>query len=228
MDKTNKIYTKEYYVASIDLLGMKTIIKSDINDVALNNINEIYESLRRVFNHPLDNCIKIKFFSDNCVVAIDATIPSAIDVLLDETAWICSRFLVCGYKPRGGISVGRFYMNNTFVWGQGLVNAYMLESKIAKYPRIIIDENIVENISNNFIDRIICKDFDDKLYLNYFRVSGMTRNEWLNDINEILNKLNSELESISQETNENDDIKSKLEWLLKFVNENKLFWENHN
>lgn len=46
----------------------------------------------------------------------------------------------CGYKPRDGITKGQFFIDDIFGWGSALVDAYLLESKEAIYPRVIIDE----------------------------------------------------------------------------------------
>lgn len=43
MDRDKKIQTEEYYVASIDLLGIKNVIKFDTDDSKLNSIRNIYK-----------------------------------------------------------------------------------------------------------------------------------------------------------------------------------------
>lgn len=52
---------------------------------------------------------------------------------------------------RGGISIGQLFIDDVMVWGEALLNAYYLEDKVANYPRIIIDKNIVSEIIQNNI-----------------------------------------------------------------------------
>lgn len=49
---------------------------------------------------------------------------------------------------RGGVSEGNYYQNNNISFGSGLVKAYELEDK-AKYPRIIFDRSMIEDILTN-------------------------------------------------------------------------------
>jgi hypothetical protein len=86
------------------------------------------------------------------------------------------------------VSIGDVYFekNRNLIFGPAIEQAYLFESKIAKYPRIIIDEesagkylemeeNHYKNMDTYFAEkaleangRIILKDIDDKYYLNYF------------------------------------------------------------
>lgn len=233
MDRDKKIQTEEYYVASIDLLGIKNVIKFDTDDSKLNSIRNIYKSWYRIFKDNYFEHLKIKFFSDNFVIAIKATIPSAVDRLLESIAWICSHLLKCGYKPRGGISKGKFYMDDIFVWGQGLVNAYIIESKKAIYPRIVIEKNVAEKATKNLTDTMIYQDSNDgKLCLNYLRAFGVNKDSCIKDIDLMLGQLTSEVNNIQKliddgaDVEENKKILHKLQWLFAFAKENKLFWEN--
>lgn len=233
MDKDKKIQTEEYYIVSIDLLGMKKAIQSDIDDSQLNSIRNIYRSWYKIFKDSYFNHLKIRFFSDNFVIAIKATIPSAVDKLLEATAWICSHFLRCGYKPRGGVSKGRFYIDDIFLWGQGLVNAYLIESKKAIYPRIVIDKDVAAKATKHLADALIYQDNNDgKICLNYLRAFGGNRDGWIEDIDLTLDQLNAEINKIQKliddgvDVEENKKILHKLQWLLEFAKENKLFWEN--
>lgn len=44
---------------------------------------------------------------------------------------------------RGGVSIGGIYISESRVFGPGLIKAYELESKYAKYPRIIVDPELI-------------------------------------------------------------------------------------
>lgn len=230
---SNNIKTEEYYIASIDLLGAKGIILNDSADKHLNNIRNIYKSWRGIVHDSYFQNMKIKFFSDNLVIAIKAGQPNVADKLLETIGWICSHFLKCGYKPRGGVCKGRLYLDDIFIWGSGLVKAYLLESKQAKYPRIILDEEVVNAASQHLSDFQIYTDSDGIKYLNYLKAFGGNKNLWIEEITEILEGLYKEFEiaqkNISDENSSDDDKKiyEKLRWLIKFAEDNLSFWKKY-
>jgi len=93
---------------------------------------------------------------------------------------------------RGGIS-NKFTdidVKNSLAVGNGLIEAYKLESKDAKFPRILLSKDISENskIMSYFDEHsknqkdgfsIFCKDTDDFYYLNYlgFMLSFLHKSE---------------------------------------------------
>ena len=81
---------------------------------------------------------------------------------------------------RGGISNKFCNIQNEFVVGEGLIEAYNLESKKAIYPRILLSKEITNNTkimdSLKFISKkmytsnyLIKKDFDNYFYLDYLK-----------------------------------------------------------
>lgn len=224
----DEIHTEEFYVASIDLLGIKDIIKSDAEDKNLNQIKAIYNSWPRILKDGYFQDIKIRFFSDNFVMALQANKHEASDKILETIAWICNHFLRCGYKPRGGITKGQFFMDDIFVWGSALVDAYLLESKEAIYPRILIDERIVSEASDHLSNWMIYRDEDDKLCLNYLKAFGGNRESWIRDIDNMLQRVEQEINELEQKPEFEDKAKimKKLIWLKKFEENNRQFWED--
>ncbi|MFD6440909.1 hypothetical protein ACFWDG_14065 [Peribacillus sp. NPDC060186] len=49
-----------------------------------------------------------------------------------------------GIMIRGGLTTGKLYHKGSISFGPAFVAAYHLESKVAKYPRIIIDPKIIK------------------------------------------------------------------------------------
>ena len=44
---------------------------------------------------------------------------------------------------RGAVTIGPLYHESGLIFGQGLVSAYDMESCVAKYPRIIVDDTVL-------------------------------------------------------------------------------------
>lgn len=231
------IKTEDYYIATIDLLGMKKIINQDNDDSNLNRIRNIYTSWKKMIDNHFFPYLTIKFYSDNVAIAIKADAsPRAADYLLEYTSYMAEHMLRCGYKPRGGVCKGKFYIDDVFVWGKGLVDAYNLESKVAKYPRIIVDEKVVSEASEHLKSILIQKDEDGLYYLNYLRSFGRAKTDWVRDIsgeldliNNEIGKLNQDLESLEvKKTGDSSQvtIMEKLLWLRRYVENNLEYWKS--
>lgn len=146
-----KLYTKKHLIAFIDFLGASEAIANDTNDTNLNTVNYLIGVASRICeSYRESSCknIKIKAFSDNIVFAalIDALSDDDISKLAHDLCLMVSAFQMNAFKLgiliRGGISMGNLYIDDTFVWGKALLQAYHLESKMAFYPRIIVDKMI--------------------------------------------------------------------------------------
>ena len=73
---------------------------------------------------------------------------------------------------RGAVTIGDIYVNRTdekaTVFGKALNEAYRLESKKAKYPRIIVDESVLEAIPTEYKNDLLKQDDSDGYYfINY-------------------------------------------------------------
>jgi hypothetical protein len=53
---------------------------------------------------------------------------------------------------RGGIATGSTYHKGNVVFGQGLINAFDLERYVAVYPRIVVDEMLVQRMQKRHAD----------------------------------------------------------------------------
>ena len=195
----------------------------------MNSIRNIYKSWVKIFTEDYFKNIKVRFFSDNVIIAIPVSVSNGPDILLEGIGWLCSHLLKCGYKPRGAVTKGAFYSDDIFVWGSALVNAYLLESKEAIYPRILVDKTVANEAGEHLSDFLLFYDKeDDKQCLNYLRSFGGNSVQWVSDISSSLGRVNEEILVLekSNENGINDNILNKLYWLKKYEKENLKFWEN--
>ncbi len=58
---------------------------------------------------------------------------------------IAARALSIGFMIRGGATIGKLHHGRGIVFGEGLVDAYKLESETARYPRVVLSHTITEN-----------------------------------------------------------------------------------
>lgn len=222
----------DYIIAYIDILGVKERLKNDDGTLiksisnAINIAKESVEKTGYSFN--------VKVFSDNFCIAkrIDADRDVPLPYQLFWTCLFVTKIqeeIFCKEKLllRGGITIGKLFIDDLFLIGDGLVKAYELESKIANMPRIIVDVPFclmpVSVDSNNFIlYQMLVPDLDEKyekisqqgyLFLNYLNGGDsklkQSMEETLKSKMEIAEKLLSEC--IDKEA------RKKIEWVLTTI-----------
>jgi hypothetical protein len=182
-------------VAFIDILGFKDIVKA--NDKSKNDdiIFELQLALEQAFKksittnkHWVDNellkeKLKHKQFSDNIYISFDfkddySDYELAVYMVTTIAAHYQRIMLTKGFYVRGGIATGTVYFDEYMIFSNALIKAYEIESKIAKYPRIIIDDGVIKKlnkISKQNIIRIQCqklivKDWASISFLNPFKL----------------------------------------------------------
>jgi hypothetical protein len=173
---------------------------------------------------------QITQFSDSIVVSFQLTDKNAFIELLDDIMKIVVNFVLKGYLVRGGITYGKLLHQNNIVFGPAMIAAYELESKIAIYPRIIFDKELVEELIRNddyalkriFKDEIESsnfwkEDFDGKYYLNYLKGSKIYMDE-LYYYDSFLPSLRNFI-TTALRNRSNQSVRAKYGWLRTKFNE---------
>ena len=146
---------------------------------------------------PLEQECAIAAFSDHIVISFlydrdgfDSIIECIFYVLID----LCRDAMNYGILLRGAITKGLLYHKGQVILGEALVEAYNLESKEAKYPRIILSPSIAEIVSPEQI-RNIKMDSDGFYFIDWLedilgdRLNNFeTKKEYQNIIELNLNK----------------------------------------
>lgn len=174
----NALKTSEYFVAYVDILGASELMKK--NDVVfLKNLKTIFEDVLyniKTFKDfkDINVDIKARIFSDNIIFAVKKTSCDKDDFTNLYFLTVCVAdfqkrcLLEHSILLRGGLSVGQLCITDNFVFGSALVRAYFLESNIAIYPRIIIDDDLLSECRwINLYDDLKYIDFDGCYFVNY-------------------------------------------------------------
>lgn len=129
-------------VAFVDILGFADLVKRADRNPSLREA--IIDALRNVrsFASPTDSDtdLRAQNFSDSLIVSAVNT-PDGLWHLalsLDSLAW---NLLNLGLLVRGAITIGGVHQDDEIVFGVGVNEAYQLESKIARFPRIIFSRS---------------------------------------------------------------------------------------
>lgn len=212
--------TEDYIVAYIDLLGMTNRIKKEKDDLTLNILHNLYtfsEHLTKEIDLDGQKDIEFKIFSDNIIVAKRLAAGNRQRSAGIENLLLCVRGIQIdaasdsvGWMLRGGITIGKFFIDDVMVWGEALLRAYALEDKVANYPRIVLDDCVVQECSK--YEKLIpyCReDFDGVYFLNY-----------LNNCHFCAERLKNGFEKMKQELDGkmDDKTRQKMIWHRNFVN----------
>lgn len=109
---------------------------------------EIFRNRRRrtkksVSNFNLRGKTNTTSFSDSIVVSVqvDNNINTMGSTLIANLAYIGTILLEKGILFRGGLTIRNIiHIANGTVFGQGLIDEFMLETSSAKYPRIVLSD----------------------------------------------------------------------------------------
>lgn len=176
----NKKEMTPHIVAYVDILGVKDFLQNnevkflelavDVYSLIADTINKLNEDKK----FP-DSLLKFKIFSDNIIFAMeynDNTFIENSSYLISFMAMLQFGMMLKGLSIRGGIDTGNLYIDDLFVIGTGLINAYNLENQNAFYQRIIMEHSLANKILQSFSEEerqecSVSYDFDSFPFLNY-------------------------------------------------------------
>lgn len=215
MSNNISIPPKQFF-AFIDLLGFSSKIITEWDDgEVLDNIlsikkKAIEEHQKDVYKMQFvngDEIIKteiqsctVNTFSDSFVVAYNPrlsmgafdkylglkTIFEIIKIIWKESIWR-------GFTIRGGITYDSVILNGGDIIGPALIRAYRLENEVAKTSRVVLDNNLILEISGIIKDRpetelelsnMFIRDIDGQVIFNHTLLPSSLEEE-----NKIKNKI---------------------------------------
>lgn len=209
-------HTKKHIVAYLDILGAQKLMLSEESNTFLNILQEQYEellSLPKVLKHiPQFEDVKIKIFSDNIIIVSELVEDKSINKtklerILQLVSHLQVNLLVKTKLLRGGITIGELFINDTLVYGAGLIEAYNIESTVAIYPRIVVSSEVA--YLNE--EESIIKDFDGNWFVNFYWSFIESAGLYID--------MSSYIDKVVQETNLKDyKIRQKINWLINYHN----------
>jgi hypothetical protein len=161
-------------IAFIDILGFRELIKdSEKNPATLEKIYEVINYFKNwekpeswnlktieieedaqkngLANFDLSNKSICTCFSDSIIVSIkisDGDINALLSTLIANISYIGSYIIQKGILFRGAITIGNIiHQDNGIILGQGFIDAYNLESKLAIFPRIVVSDKLIKELN---------------------------------------------------------------------------------
>ncbi|MFM2306288.1 MAG: hypothetical protein RLZZ367_957, partial [Bacteroidota bacterium] len=175
-----------------DILGFKEALSGDdkqqeellakMKEALAQGINMLKQYIEVLVVSKIKVVTNYKIFSDNLYASFayeDDNLESFSDAFITCILFARSYYSIMldnKLPIRGAISYGNDYSDEDIIFSVALVKAYTLESEKAKYPRVIIDDSLVEKIKNGIairgellkkcLNNTIVQDVDGISFLN--------------------------------------------------------------
>lgn len=139
-------------VCFLDILGFRahilSTITSDGNDSSkgIEHLASTLSGIRDILDvgRPQDRPDKeVTQFSDSIVISFLSTQESGVFYAILDILWVQINLVLRGLLFRGGIVRGKLVHTPELLFGPAMIDAYLLESKAALYPRVVLDESII-------------------------------------------------------------------------------------
>lgn len=224
-------------VCTVDILGFSQMIvdscKNKYGDDLLKDINFLINKNKQCIIKNKYSQGKIKIYTDNMIVGypIKDDGEEELNEILDNVSEYQFNLALEGLFVRGGISVGEFYINEDIVFGPALLDAHYVESNLACYPRIVLDDKTVNRLQryiNNYDiapqrNKILI-DNDGQWFLNYLNVIFKYYTECNNQYEfekmqiELLFKHKLKVEEMLELNKNNTKVWDKYVWIANYHN----------
>ncbi len=206
-------------IAFIDILGFKKVLEKeskarDILEVLTQVKNKVEEHYlkpeHKIFQGIFD--LEFSYFSDSIVIS--GSEHQTISVLF--TALEFSQLLIeKGFLCRGAIKFGDIYHKQGIMFGNGFVEAYLNESNLAIYPRIIMDSDCVNLVNDSRNEE---SDFKDLVKIDDDGIFYLNLLYKVDNSEDIKNKLSIHVVDQSKDNSDSPKIMQKLNWLRNKYN----------
>jgi hypothetical protein len=98
----------------------------------------------------VSDSVTICFGYDENIMVGDMVL--GLEAVIGNIAYIWSTFISEGYTIRGAIDFGDIYWDTNELIGPAFINAYRLESEVAKNSRVIISSDLNRELKNLFLN----------------------------------------------------------------------------
>ncbi|MBN8825586.1 MAG: hypothetical protein J0I82_26395, partial [Spirosoma sp.] len=183
--------------------------------------SEIEHLEYRVFSDCI--CISLPYF-DN-----EVNYTTNLTLLLTYARGLQTALMTKGVFTRGGIASGPYYMDDNILFSKAMIRAYIIESKEAIYPRIVLDKAIIEKLSTysatslylQSVLALLAKDTSGIIFLNPFNSSQNAVNQFKHSMDSIQTSLNN-IADIDDGFSKIEDsvIQNIRDWSLSLVENN--------
>jgi hypothetical protein len=208
-------------VAFIDILGFSQLINDDKVSLIKNALDECASVIDEIADKPSILGLRSAQFSDSIIIsaqlgAIPVNTIMANVYVVDFVRTLALKLLNFGVLCRGGVTTGKLYHDERHCFGPALLRAHELESKVAVYPRIVIDERIYRQ-TGPFLPQGIFRSNDGLLILDIFKREALIK-LFGNAPHETMSRFKKIIEDMQSSNNGDLRTMAKIDWAITNVN----------
>ena len=232
MEENSSLKYEDRYVAFVDILGFKNLVKNSVERLGV--FTQIMEALKTIHGEKEINDSNLDYircraygrevttFSDSIVISYSAENKLAGYYLAYDLSYITLKLLSQGISIRGGASLEKLVHTEKYCFGSAMNKAYEIESKIAVYPRIVIDNGYYEAMMlaangdeevGEDIKNFVSRDNDGMWYINFAQALMWDIGEYEPYFEDCISAVEKQI------AEHNDDlyVRSKYEWLKRYL-----------
>lgn len=148
-------------------------------------------------------------FSDSIVFSKPFDL-SKIEGFVDAIATWQKSLLLNGLLCRGGISFGKHFMKDKFLFSKAMIDAYFIENSLARFPRVVVSNDLLQltNTTIKINPNKLLKEDDGATFVNYLQWTDETEK---NQLKEAVARLTNEVDKLSS------SVQEKLRWLTRYA-----------
>lgn len=157
----------------LDILGFKELVSQGEAEKILSALKLVSKHAEEIENRLSINGTCVTSFSDCIVISHPVESGRAGMFVTMVGAYLALELLRVGIITRGGVSVGDVLHQSKILFGPAMIEAYLLESKMATYPRILVSKEVRDLALNEHRSKFqkdgIHPDEAESLAFDYFR-----------------------------------------------------------
>lgn len=142
----NSMNPVHVYTALIDVLSYRYRLEQDQKSGNLDFKDDL-EAALNVFNSVNNAVFRVQAISDTIIITCSNHENFLEFITIVKNVFLT--FLERGLFIRGGLAYSRHFDNGRLTYSHAIARSYELESNLAIYPRIVIDDNIIEMYKTN-------------------------------------------------------------------------------
>jgi hypothetical protein len=225
--KEGALVYEDRVLAYVDVLGWRKLVKESEKDFSvMKTVTEAVESLKRAeqgIRELRDFAGDQRALMPEVTVFSDTVVAScppnriAIDLLVGQLQLFSTELMLHGLYTRGALVRGPLVHTDGVILGPALVDAYELETSVAKYPRILVTDTLRGGAIADLMGQAVVSENDVLEDQDSFAILNIFRGPLGPLDPRYLEALLARVESDFSEHHDDAGIRAKLGWLLRAV-----------